>query len=136
MSAGLRGDIGKIRTLERAIRELPRVVGAQLATASATTITTLARQTFAAGQNAYGDTWAPGYDGKRVDLRETGRLASGVKYVAIGTRLRAALPVDYAKFVVGKRPIFPTGKLPLAYSEALRANAAKIIGAELARGQQ
>lgn len=131
MSAGLKGDIGKLRALERSIRDLPRTVGMEVAGASATIITGLARTTYESGQNAYGDEWVPGVDGNRVHLRKSGALAAGVSYVAIGTRLRSKLGPRYAKYQVGTRPVLPTGRLPLAYANALRAKANEIITAKL-----
>jgi len=130
--SGLRGDLGKLRALEKSLRELPRVVGAKVATASAGVITSLARGTFNEGKNAYGDAWAPGADGDPVTLRKTGRLAQ-FAYVAIGTRLRAQLGPKYAKYQVGRRPILPRNgaRLPLAYVATLRAKASGIIRAEL-----
>jgi hypothetical protein len=134
MSAGLHGDISKIRSLERSIRELPRVLGAKVAAAAAAKITEMNRATFAAGQNAYGDRWLPGVDGKDVDLRATGTLAGSISYHAAGTRLRAHLGPPYAKYVVGKRPVLPTGKLPLKMAEALRVTTSAVIGSELGKG--
>jgi hypothetical protein len=129
--SGLRGDIGKLRALERSIRELPRTVGAKVATAAAGKITALGRETFNASENAYGDAWAPGEDGERVTLRDSGALAGGVAYVATGTRLRAQLGPRYAKFQLGKRPIFPRGKLPIKYVAALRETTNAVIHAKL-----
>jgi hypothetical protein len=134
MSAGLKGDIGKLRAFERSIRELPRMLGAEVATASASKITALARGTFNAGETAYGDTWAPGAEGQKVTLRKSGGLAGDVEYVAIGTRLRARLGRSYAKYQMGKRPIFPRGKLPVSYVAALRETANAIIQAKLKGG--
>lgn len=131
----VRGDFSKLHRLEASLRELPRVVGQKVATASASTITSLARATFEAGENAYGDTWEPGADGRRVTLRKSGRMAAGVSYVAIGARLRARLGPKYAKYQVGKRPIFPRGgaSLPNAYVAALRVKSAEIVQVELGR---
>jgi hypothetical protein len=136
MNVGLKGDIGKIRSLEKWLsrRELPRVVAIKVAEKVAVTISALARITFNAGRNAYGDLWAPGYDGNPVDLRESGALASGVAFVATGTKLRARLGPGYAKYVVGKRPIFPTGKLPPAYVDAIHRDAVAVIGDEFTKG--
>lgn len=134
MSAGLKGDIGKLRALERSMRELPRVLGAKVATAAAGTITDLARATFNAGENAYGDTWEPGVDGHKVTLRKSGAIARDVAYVATGTRLRARLGPSYSKYQVGKRPIFPRGKLPVSYVEAIRQSTNAVIAAELKGG--
>jgi hypothetical protein len=131
--SGLRGDVSKLRTLERAIRELPRVVGAKVAAAAAGKISELARSTFDAGENAYGDTWEPGADGRKVTLRKSGATAAGVRYVAIGTRLRAQLGPRYAKYQVGRRPIFPRSKLPTKYVEGIGQVATVIIRGELGR---
>ncbi len=134
--SGLKGDLSKIRGLEKSLRELPRVVGMKVATASASAITSLARATFNAGENAYGDAWDPGADGEPVDLQKTGRLAQ-FAYVAIGTRLRAQLGPKYARYQVGRRPIFPRSgaRLPIAYVATLRAKANEIIRAELGGGR-
>ncbi len=131
--SGLKGDLSKIRGLEKSLAELPRVLAMKVAAASASAITSMARATFKAGENAYGDPWEPGADGERVDLEKSGRLAAGVAYVAIGTRLRAQLGPKYARYQVGKRPIFPRSgaKLPIAYVATLRAKANEIIQAEL-----
>ena len=133
--SGLRGDISKLRRLEASLRELPRVVAQKVATASAGVITSLAEGTFNAGENAFGDPWEPGAEGQRITLRRTGALAAGVKYVAIGTRLRAVLGPKYAKFATGKhnRYIFPRvgSSLPASYVAALRAKANEVIRAEL-----
>jgi hypothetical protein len=124
---------GAFERLENSLKNLPRVVGAKVATASAGTITALARSTFRAGENAFGDTWAPGWDGRPVTLRRTGALAYYLKYAATGTKLRASLEVPYAKFQIGKRPVFPRkgGRLPVAYVAALKATSDAVIMDEL-----
>lgn len=131
MSAGLKGDLSKLRRLEQSLRELPRVVAIKVAAAAADKITELARQTFGAGENAFGDTWHPGKEGQHVTLRRSGAIAAGVRYVAIGTRLRAQLGPRYAKYQVGKRPIFPRSALPASWIEAIRAETSKVIAAEM-----
>jgi len=134
--SGLRGDLSKLRRLEASLRELPRTIGQKVAAQSASTITALARGTYHAGQNAYGDAWDPGADGERVTLHRSGRLGQ-FSYVAIGTRLRAALGPKYARYQVGRRPIFPRNgaRLPVAYVGALRAKAGEIIRAEMGGGR-
>jgi hypothetical protein len=131
--SGLKGNISYLRSLERSIRELPRVIGHKVAAAAAAEITAMARATFNAGRNAYGDKWDPGADGRPVTLKKSGRLAAGVSYVAIGTRLRSRLGPAYAKYQVGKRPVLPRGKLPVSYDAALKKRANQVIAAELGR---
>lgn len=114
------------------IRRLPRVVGQKVAAAAADKITALAAATFNASEDAYGVPWAPGADGRKVTLRKTGALARRVLYVAIGTKLRVALGVPYAKYVIGKRPIYPRqgGALPPEYTATLQRVAVDVVRAE------
>lgn len=134
--SGLRGDIGKLRALEKSLRALPLTVAHKVAAASAGTITSLARATFSAGENAYGDTWDPGKKGERVRLQRSGKLASGVELIAIGTRLRSRLGPRYAIYQIGRRPVFPRNgaRLPVDYVEALSVVTSAVIRAELGTG--
>jgi len=131
--SGLKGNLGKLRELERGLRDLPRTLAIKVAARSASAITDLARATFAAGENAYGDPWESGAHGERVSLHRSGKLAAGVAYIAIGTKLRAKLGPSYAKYQIGKRPVFPRAgaHLPIAYVGTLRAKAGEIIRADL-----
>ena len=131
MSAGLRGDLGKLRRIEQSIRHLPRVIGAKVATACAGKLTTLVRATFNAGQNAYGDPWSPSASGERLTLKQSGALAASLGFSAAGTRLWARLGPKYSKYVVGPRPVLPTGKLPRSWAETLRVATDAVISAEL-----
>lgn len=114
------------------LRRLPRVVGQRAAAAAAGKITALAAATFNASEDAYGVPWAPGADGGKVTLRQTGALARRVLYVAIGTKLRVALGVPYAKYQIGRRPVFPRqgGALPAEYAQTLQRAAVDVIRAE------
>lgn len=115
------------------LRQLPRVVAHKVAERAAPVLTSLVRETFAAGANAYGDPWEPGDHGDKITLDKTGALKQGLVYVAIGTKLRLKLPVPYAKYQVGKRPVAPTqgGALPVEYTRALERTATAVIKEEL-----
>jgi hypothetical protein len=116
------------------LRRLPRVVALKVCEAAAPVLTDIAMQTFNAGETPYGLAWAPGEHGQKVTLRKTGDLAKYIRYVAIGTRLRVALGVKYAKYQIGKRPIFPRqDELPPAYLEALHRVAVTVVREELKR---
>lgn len=106
-----------------------------IALAAAPVITDLAKQTFAAGENAYGTMWAPLANGDRATLRKTDTLYNGTRYVATGTKLRVRLVDPKYRYVIGKRPIFPTqgGRLPAAYTEALARTAVAVCKAALGR---
>lgn len=117
------------------LRRLPRSVAIRVAEHSAPAITTLARATFSASANAYGVPWAPGVDGDRVTMNQTGNLARRIHYVAIGTKLRVALGVPYAKYQIGKRPVFPSqgGALPAEYARTLAQVAVNVVRSEMSR---
>ena len=95
----------------------------------------MAKETFDASENAYGVTWEPGAEGDKVTLQKSGALARGVHYVGIGTKLRVVLSVPYAKYQIGKRPVFPSqgAELPTAYQKKLTEIAQKVITEELGK---
>jgi len=127
------GNVSSLKDFAAKLRGLPTVLAQKVATAAAPALTEAALATFSAGEDAYGASWAPGADGQKVDLNETGALARGIKYVATGTKLRVRLPVSYAKYQLGKRPAFPRQgePLPRSYTDALEASANAVIRAEL-----
>lgn len=107
----------------------------EIARAAAPVITDLAKQTFAAGENAYGVMWAPLATGDRATLRDTDTLYNGTRYVATGTKLRVRLVDPKYRYVIGKRPIFPTqgGQLPASYVQALAQTAVAVCKEMLGR---
>jgi hypothetical protein len=119
----------------RDLRALPRVVAIKVAAAAAPVLTELAKQTFDASEEPDGKPWKPGAEGQVVTLRKTGDLAKYVKYVAIGTKLRVALGVAYAKYQIGRRPVFPRQEqgLPESYVEALARVAVAVVREEMHR---
>lgn len=123
----------KLSQFANDLRNLPKVVALKVALAAAPVLTELAKSTFDAGENAYGLTWAPGEKGQRITLRRTGDLASFIRYVAVGTKLRVSLGTSYAKYQIGRRPVFPRGDLPTAYVDALKRTAVQVVKEELGK---
>lgn len=115
------------------LRRLPRVIAIKVAEAAAPVLTELANASFDQSSTPYGQAWKPGKKGQRITLRKSGDLARQIRYVAIGTRLRVALGVRYAKYQIGKRPVFPrqAGELPDTYVQALERTAVRIVKEEL-----
>lgn len=133
----LQSSLASLAKFSSSLRALPTQLALRIADKSAPALTELAMQTFNAGEDSYGVTWEPGAEGQHITLRQTGALAKYIRYVAIGTKLRVALGVAYAKYQVGKRPIFPTqgGLLPLAYSRKLAEIAQREAKAFLAESK-
>lgn len=130
MTAGLTGNPANLKALAAKLRQVPIRVATKAAAKIAPKLTELARASFAAGENPYGDTWEPGAKGQRVDLVESGALRGQLRFAAIGTRVRAVLGVRYAKYQIGKRKILPIGgsAMPVSWSSAI----GEIVTAEIA----
>jgi len=135
VSAGLTGNLASLSQFSADLRRLPTVVAQKVAAAAAPVITDLARVTFDASETPYGVGWAPKEDGTTATLRKSGAMAAKMYYRAIGTKLRVALGVPYAKYQIGRRPVFPTqgGALPPSYSDALKRAAVAVCREELGR---
>lgn len=133
--SGLTGDLSSLTRFSAALRRLPTVVAQRVAEQAAPALTEAALSTFNASQDAFGAPWDAGRDGQSVKLRRSGSLSKYIRYVAIGTKLRVSLGVSYAKYQVGKRPIFPKqgDPLPASYVNVLKRVASDVIRAELAR---
>lgn len=117
------------------LRRLPRVVAIRVAEAAAPALTAEAKKTFDAGETPYGVDWTPGTEGQKITLRKSGALERSIKYVPIGAKLRVALGVQYAKYQIGKRPVFPRqdGSLPPSYVAALQRAAVRVVREEMNR---
>ncbi len=114
-------NVSSLHKFTQQLRDLPRTIAKDVAFEAAPVITDLAQDSFRNSQDPYGAPWAPGADGRKVDLVETGALRRFIRYVAIGTKLRVSLGVKYAKYQIGKRPVYPRqgAPLPKKYVEAL-----------------
>jgi hypothetical protein len=108
-----------LKQFSERLKTLPTELGHRVAAAAADKITELGRETFDGSRDPYGTPWAPGADGDAVDLNESGRLKSHLSYKPVGAKLRSELGVPYAKYQIGKRPVYPKGALPPAYRDAL-----------------
>lgn len=120
---------GSLKGLMAKLNGLSQTVSNEVAQKSAEKINTLARATFAAGQNAYGDPWPLGAENQNVTLKKSGKLAADIHYVATGNKLRCVLGPGYAKYQIGKRQVFPRmgSKLPDSYIEAIKSVTAEAI---------
>ena len=130
-------NVSSLKKFSENLRGLSRTLAVKVAATAADEITSLARDTFSQSADPYGVPWTPGFDGRDVTLRKSGALLSTIRYVAIGTKLRVALGVAYAKYQIGRRPVFPTqgGLLPKSYSATLERVTREVCAAALAEGR-
>jgi hypothetical protein len=126
-------SLASLKDFAARLRALPTTLAIKVAAAAAPALTEAQRATFNAGTDAFGGSWKVRDDGTRATLTKSGDLSKYVKYVAVGTRIRLALGVRYARYLIGTRPIAPKqGEgLPLAYQQALSKATADVIRAEL-----
>jgi hypothetical protein len=112
---------------------MSRVVAQKVAEQAAPVLTDAMISTFNQSTDAYGVGWVPGEDGQKITLRKSGALAKQLRYVAIGTRLRVALGVKYAKYQIGRRPVLPrqSAGLPAPYVQLLKETIVRVCKEEL-----
>jgi hypothetical protein len=131
----LQGNVSSLSKFAQSMSALPRTLAVKVTERAAPALTEIAKETFAAHEDSYGAPWVPGADGTPVTLEESGALKRQVFYVAIGTRLRVSIGVPYAKYQIGKRPVYPRqgAPLPVTYSKKLAEIAQDAAREELAK---
>jgi len=119
----VKADTSSLSKFSRSLRDMPKNVAIDVAKRAAPIITQFANDSFAASADPYGVPWAPAEDGSKVTLVDTGDMRRDIQYEANGTKLRVKLGQPYAKYQIGKRPVYPKqgGLLPRKYTDALDA---------------
>lgn len=115
-------DFSSLHRFQAGLRALGSgLLANRVAALAAPKLTRLAKQTAGQSQTAEGVPWRPSPKGEAVTLVRTGAMLSRLVYVAIGSKIRVALTSRYAKYQIGRRPVFPTqaGGLPQSYRDAL-----------------
>lgn len=127
------GNPNTLRDLRRKLEALPKRLAQDVAARVAPVITGMAQSAYASGKTVYDEGRPLGVNGNALDLVITGDAQEGVKFNAVGTIVRAVMPVPYAKFLVGKYKVLPMGALPEKWSRAIgdevRAEVSKQLGA-------
>lgn len=117
--SGVKGDPRTLFELNRRIRQIPTTLAQEVAADVAPALTTAAQSAYGGGQTVYGEARPAGIAGNSLDLEVTGATRADVKFVAIGTVVRAVLGTRYAKYLIGKYRILPMGALPVAWSRRI-----------------
>lgn len=129
-------SIQSLKDFSAALQKLPATLGKRVAEIAAPKLTELARATYNASQDPYGKAWAPSVvDGSTVDLKETGAMYSQLVYEAVGPKVKVDMAAPYAKYQVGKRPVFPKANatLPVSYLEVLQQATSDTIKEQLVK---
>ena len=131
----LTGNPQKLRDIGKNLGNVAQVTRLKIAARVAPAITGLALASFASGEAPTGEPWRPGADGFDVTLVESGSLRAGLRFVAVGARVRAVLGVRYAKYQVGRRRVLPAPgqQMPASWREAAGRISREEIAAHLAQ---
>lgn len=122
------GRLEKLSRLAASLRQLPVTLALRVAEKAAPAITDAATAAFDGGSTVFGDRRPLGKHGA-LTLVQSGATRALMRFVAIGTRVRVALGTRYAKFLVGKYKILPSGRLPVEWSDTI----GKLAKAEIAQ---
>lgn len=129
------GNPKNLRDLSKKLQALPKRLAQDVAARVAPVITGMAQSAYASGKTVYGESRPAGVNGNALDLVVTGDAQGGVRFNAVGTIVRAVIPVRYARFLVGKYKILPVGGLPVAWSRAIGDEARGEVSRQLGAAQ-
>lgn len=141
MSSHIFGDAYSLRELRRSLKDLAKSNGRALAIDVAKKIapklTSLMREAYDSGQTIFDESRPEGKRGNKLSLVDSGTVRGALRWSQAGTIVRAALNTPYARFLIGKYKIMPSGaqELPFRWQEILIDTANDEI-ARLAPGTQ
>lgn len=124
-----KGPPNPFAKLRRTLRDLPVLAAQRVAAAVAPRLTALAAASYDGGLTVYGDARPVGVQGNALDLVQSGSTRGHVRFVAVGTRVRAALGTRYAKYLIGKYRILPMGRPPAAWTTEIDRTVARELAA-------
>jgi hypothetical protein len=117
---GLKGKPETLDSWKKRIQKAPIELAQKVASDSAPKITNLARGAYDSGRKVWGELRPPGAGGRRLTLKRTGDTYGTVRFVAIGTIMRCVLGTPYARYLIGKYGILPSGAIPYQWGAAIR----------------
>lgn len=133
MSA-VKGDTRSLREFAKRLRAVPTKAAITIAKAAAPKISALASAAYDGGQTVHG-TARPGGVSGPLTLVQSGATRAQVRFVSDGgTKIRAVLGTKYARYLIGKYQILPSGALPTVWAQLLGKVAADELAALLAGG--
>jgi len=122
-----------VSSLKKLIGDLQKqagvVVAQEVAARAAPKVTALALAEFDAGRTAYGDPRPEGVDGRELTLVRTGATRAALRFAAVGTVIRCVLGPRYARYLVGKYRILPSGQqsVPFRWRRAISDVARDVV---------
>jgi hypothetical protein len=117
---GLKGPSNP-RSIQQSLRRTLGSIGADVAKRAAPELTVLTRVAFGSNTTVYDKARPAGVDGQALSLVKSGATRAALGFVnAAGTTIvKCVLPTAWAKFLIGKYKILPSGTLPAAWRRRL-----------------
>lgn len=113
------------------VRSLGVVAAQSVARTAAPALTSAALADFDGGRTAYGTPRPVGANGP-VSLVRTGKTRSTIRFTAQGTALRIVLGTRYAKYLIGRYNMLPSGgrkAIPRAWRTSIDGIVARVTDA-------
>jgi hypothetical protein len=122
--SSLKGDPRRLGELAQMFRALPGKLAEDVARRGAPKLTEDLQGNFDSGASAYGKPFA-GKDGKALTLKKTGKTEEALRFTYEGTVMRTPALPKYARYLIGKYGILPSGRqaLPPAWRALLAETA-------------
>lgn len=99
--------ISSIHNFSQRLKKVAITSATRIAEKAAPLLTEEGRRTFDIRQAPSGMPWPPGKKPEDGDLVQSGKLRKWIVYRAYGRTVKVALGVPYAKYQIGKRPVYP-----------------------------
>ncbi len=127
----LKGNVRTLRSLKRALTNLPITVSARIAARGAPAVTQLAGDAYDSGRTAYDKPRPDGVDGHKLSLVKSGASRAAMRFIATGRDMRTARLPRYTKYLIGKYNVLPNGPLPMHWRDTLTSIAADVLFSEI-----
>lgn len=114
-----RGDLSTFNRLKKNLRALPISLAHDVAKRAAPNMTDFATGAYNSGRTVYDAARPLGVNGNRLSLHRTGDTEKTLRFKADGRIVRCVLGTRYAKYLIGKYGVLPSGRIPARWQARL-----------------
>jgi hypothetical protein len=111
---GFRGNgTAAVRSLRAALRTMPLTLARDVTQRAAPALTTITRTSFDSGLTIQGESRPQSVNGGDLTLVRTGAVRDQLRFVATDKVVRCTIGPSYARYLIGKYGILPSGNAAL-----------------------
>lgn len=115
----VRGDFSTFNRLKKNLRALPLSLAHDVSQRAAPAMTSLATSAYNSGRTVYDAPRSPSVNGGPLRLHRTGDTEKTLRFKADGRIVRCVLGTRYAKYLIGKYGVLPSGRIPARWQARL-----------------